>query len=814
MELLFLFEEFRFDMLRFALICLAFVSGMAALSHELLWTRRLIDLLGATEWVTGRVLGLFFLGLSLGGWLACRLTHHGNSARRLAMAEFAIAILSLPALLLPLWADWIVAGMGAENLVSWYGRSLKLVLSIAVVLPPAIAMGTTMPLFIRVSTILGGTVKETGLWIYSVNMLGGVFGLWLTSTVLLDALGVQGTMLLAAVCNCVIAMGALMFAARTDGPANELADQPEHSISTSSKRWWKEESGILVLSFLSGLFVLALEVLVLRLLALVAPSSFHTTSALLANVILFLALGSIVVACLNRFGVSNQLQLTIGFGGGAIFCVLCPLVLYQITRQLVSIRYLVAIDGSSINSLNQYWLLLFGILAMVAGATLFFGGFVFPAILSMNSKADPEGKSVGKLLAINGLGGLLGCELANGILISKFGIYGGFVVLASTIGFVALLVCLLNRRSLSAIAVVTATLAVAIPVINGYGNLKYVSPRAKKKYAVKDVTFGREGVLMVVQDTDGSRSLLMNSQYVLGSSGHATIERRQVLLPWLLHPNAEKVCCLGLATGISAGGLETLNEPPEVTSVELSELVTRVAKKHFRDDSRAFYERSGNRIICEDGRTLIAATNNEYDIIVADLFRPYGIGEGRLFSVEHFRNVKRALKDDGMFCQWLPAHQLNEKQFRIIAASFLEVFPETMVVNGGILTKTPSIGLCAWKSGKTWETADLRAKIESFRSQKNIKDTLIHNAYWLLAGVLNADQYSDVPLNTLDNALLELDASRHWILKDLRTKKGERDASDSFISGENLRSFMRKLHQDTDPVLTPAYRQQFLQLLK
>ena len=78
-------------MLRFAFVCLAFFSGMAALSHELLWTRRLIDLLGATEWVTGRVLGLFFLGLSLGGWLACRLTENGNPAKRLAMAELAIA---------------------------------------------------------------------------------------------------------------------------------------------------------------------------------------------------------------------------------------------------------------------------------------------------------------------------------------------------------------------------------------------------------------------------------------------------------------------------------------------------------------------------------------------------------------------------------------------------------------------------------------------------------------------------------------------------------------------------------------------------
>ena len=801
-------------MLRFAFVCLAFFSGMAALSHELLWTRRLIDLLGATEWVTGRVLGLFFLGLSLGGWLACRLTENGNPAKRLAMAELAIAILSLPALFLPLWADWIVAGMGPENLVSSYGSALKLALSVAVVLPPAVAMGITMPLFIRVATALGGSVKETGLWIYSVNMLGGVFGLWLTSTFLLDALGVQGTMLFAAACNCLIGMAAMSFAASI-GDVKELAKPPKQSVPKATSRWFKEENGILVLAFLSGLFVLALEVHVLRLLALIAPSSFHTTSALLANVILFLAIGSISVACMNRFGVSTLLQLAIGFGGAAIFCVLCPLILYQTTRQLVSIRYLAAIGGGSIDSLNQYWFLLCRFVALAGGATLFFSGFVFPVILSMNSKTDPGGKSIGKLLAINGLGGLLGCELANGILISKFGIYGGFIVLASAIGFAVLIVCLLNRRTLWAIAVVVAALAMAIPAIGGYRDLKYISPRAKTKYAVKDVTFGREGVLLVVEDPGGSRSLLMNNQYVLGSTGHATIERRQVLLPWVLHPEAKKVCCLGLATGITAGALETLNEPPEVTSVELSETVAEVAKVHFRDESRAFFERDGNRIICEDGRTLIAATDNEYDLVVADLFRPYGIGEGRLFSVEHFRNVKRALKDDGMFCQWLPAHQLNEKQFRIIAASFLKVFPETMVVNGGIQTKTPSIGLCAWKSGKAWETADLKAKINLVRQQKSITDIHTVNAQWLIAGVLKPDQYSDEPLNTLDNALLELNASRNWVLTDVKNDRGKGGLSGGgFLSGENLRLFMRKLYEDTEPVLDPVHRQQFLKLLK
>ena len=90
-------------MLRIVFIALAFLSGAAALSHELLWTRRLIDLLGATEAVTGRVLGLFFLGLSLGGWLATRWCRvEGNSGIRLGIAELSIAVLSLPIISCPI----------------------------------------------------------------------------------------------------------------------------------------------------------------------------------------------------------------------------------------------------------------------------------------------------------------------------------------------------------------------------------------------------------------------------------------------------------------------------------------------------------------------------------------------------------------------------------------------------------------------------------------------------------------------------------------------------------------------------------------
>jgi spermidine synthase len=489
-------------------------------------------------------------------------------------------------------------------------------------------------------------------------------------------------------------------------------------------------------------------------------------------------------------------------------------ILYHTTNKLVSLRYVVALDGQTLASLTQYWLLLFATIAVAGGIALLFAGLVFPTVLSISSKRDPAGKSIGKLLAINGVGGLLGSELANGVLMSNFGVYAGFVLVAFGFGVAAMGVCLVRRWLLGGIVVVTVALALAIPAISSYKDLQYVSPRSKTKYSIEETVFGPEGVLLVVNDRKDSKSILLNNQYVLGSTGVAVIERRQLLLPWVLHPDAENVCCLGLATGISASGLEVLENPPSVTSIELSGNVAELAKKYFAQENLEFYNRRGNRVVVEDARTYIAATSNEYDLIVADLFRPHGAGEGRLFSVEHFKNVKRALKANGMFCQWLPAHQLNERQFKIIAATFQSVFPESLVVIGGTLTKTPSIGLCAWKSGNAWKTKKLMQNIQRVRDEEAVEDKLVLNPQLLICGVLNEGQYDSERLNTLDNAMLELEAGRFWVLKDLRRERPPDDLSNGFLSGSNLKPFLRRLFSESKPVLAPIHRIQLLKALR
>ena len=53
-------------------LLLVLFSGAAALAHQILWTRRMVDALGANADTFSKVIGSFFVGLALGAWFASR----------------------------------------------------------------------------------------------------------------------------------------------------------------------------------------------------------------------------------------------------------------------------------------------------------------------------------------------------------------------------------------------------------------------------------------------------------------------------------------------------------------------------------------------------------------------------------------------------------------------------------------------------------------------------------------------------------------------------------------------------------------------
>jgi spermidine synthase len=75
-------------------------------------------------------------------------------------------------------------------------------------------------------------------------------------------------------------------------------------------------------------------------------------------------------------------------------------------------------------------------------------------------------------------------------------------------------------------------------------------------------------------------------------------------------------------------------------------------------------------------------TPRRYDVVTADVIHPIYAGSGNLYSVEYFRLLRRVLKPGGMAVQWVAG---TDAEYKIIARTFLSVFPETTVWGGGSL---------------------------------------------------------------------------------------------------------------------------------
>jgi spermidine synthase len=198
----------------------------------------------------------------------------------------------------------------------------------------------------------------------------------------------------------------------------------------------------------------------------------------------------------------------------------------------------------------------------------------------------------------------------------------------------------------------------------------------------------------------------------------------------------------------------------EITAIELSRTVAEAAAKWFSTENRGVMTHPRVNIVLDDGRTWIAACEERFDLIVADLFLPWGQGEARLYSREHFAAVRRALRPDGLFCQWLPMYQLTEEHFLSIAATLLEVFPAVeMVLCEADNAVQPVLGLLASRDNDwTWPS--------SLPSNKVVleagSDPLLADPMLLSGLHLGRFQRGDImgTINTLDNLAVELEAGR------------------------------------------------------
>jgi spermidine synthase len=726
---------------------LAALSGAAGLAHQLLWVRRMVDILGANAGTFTRVVAAFFLGLAAGAWFAAR-RKTPRPWRSVALAEVVVAGLALAMVFGGGWALPLQSAPALAPVLPW-------LLPLLLVAPPAFAMGVVVPWMIRAAG------PQRSVAIYAANTLGGLAGLALVLGWALPALGLAGASIVALALNLVVA--AVAFRLPSEAVPDTLAARPRPDASTAA------------LAFASGFLVLATEVVMHHQFAQFLVSSHFSSGLVLALVLTALGGGAFLVPLAARLG--NH-ALAVSLALAAVACAAQPLVLVVQRGGLFYIPFQQPFAGYAWDAVR---------LGLPACTLIrLAAGLVFPLLLR---RAAATRVDAGVLLAINGLGGWCGAELAERRLAPGFGLWWSMALIAG--GYVAALLATRSR-----LRWVLAPAAAALIFWSWKLDARLPYAGLAKGETLIEVKVGREGAVGVVRGEPDDWRILFNNNYTLGGSRAQSNQERQTLLPMLLHGDARRVATLGVATGSSLAGATLDPALEHAEGIELSPIVIGYARTHFAPFNRGVTRDPRVTLTLGDARIVIAQRPAAFDVIEGDLFLPWRTGEGRLFAREHFLGVRAALRPGGLFCQWLPLYQLTREQVDCIARTFREVFPDAWIVRGDFYTAMPIIGLIGGRSLASVDWVKVDAACARVRAHGACTDPLLRHAEGVamcVVGPLPAPAAG--PVNTLANSWLEWDAARNVI--------GQRAPWFIHIP---CATYLRDIHTATTPTLPEPLR--------
>ena len=167
------------------------LSGFCALAAEVVWTRLLALLFGATVYTFSLVLAVFLSALGLGSAAGAAVGKKTDAPRVLLgacqwLAAIAVAWAAfMLSAVLPFWRDTTTAGSIAPTL------AIDLLRATIAVAPAAFFWGASFPL--AMASTRGGDASQMAARVYGCNTFGAIAGALLASLLLVARLGTQHT---------------------------------------------------------------------------------------------------------------------------------------------------------------------------------------------------------------------------------------------------------------------------------------------------------------------------------------------------------------------------------------------------------------------------------------------------------------------------------------------------------------------------------------------------------------------------------------------------------------------------------------------
>lgn len=655
-------------------------SGFAGLGYQIVWTEQCALWLGHESAAVLAVLVAFFGGLSVGALLlGSRIERSERPVRWYAGCELALGTWGLLlAWAMPPLGGWLSRLIGVQPSPVWQW-SVAFLGTFLVLLPATAAMGATLPAMERVSARLQGQGQRLAA-LYAGNTFGAVLGVLAVAFWLVPRLGFGASALVCAALNLACGVASLVV---FPAGAHALPSVPVADAARARR--------LALCLALTGLLGIGYEVLVVRVLSQVSEDTVYTFALLLAIYLMGSAAGA---AGYQRFLRGRRKPNDLSDSLLAALATAC----------LVGTATLWSAESSQAWAKQALGESAFAAaLAEAMPAVLAFAPptLVMGALFShLADRAQAAGIGFGRALGVNTLGGAVAPALVGVLMLPTLG--PKVSLLLVSLGYLALVA----RRSWSRwMAWLPAAGALALALFTP--PLAFVDvPEGGRLVSYTD---GIMAAVSVVEDANGELTLRINNRAQEGSNRSQRVDGRQAWLPLLLHPAPKRALFLGLGTGVTASS--AAEDPTlHVDAVELLPEVIRASALFAGSVADgAAYPRL--HVLAGDARRYVRASQQGYDVIVSDNFHPARSGSGSLYTEEHFQAVRSRLEPGGVFCQWLPLHQLDRATLRSIVAAFLSVYSRGFALIASGSLQTPVLGLVGRRDADHFDVAAVRERL-------------------------------------------------------------------------------------------------------
>ncbi len=198
------------------------LSGCAALSYEVIWTRALAFFIGNSTYAFSAMLTTFLCGLALGSLLFARLSdRRANPVALLGALQVGIGVYGVLTI--------AIFGRLFYGLDTWWeGFSdaywgtpiwLTFLKTFVVILPPTVCMGATFPLVSKIVAHGPQVVGRSVGTAYACNTLGAIVGSWLSGFVAIPLLGMHQSLVLTSLLS--VAVGSVLLASGSVRPLRQ-----------------------------------------------------------------------------------------------------------------------------------------------------------------------------------------------------------------------------------------------------------------------------------------------------------------------------------------------------------------------------------------------------------------------------------------------------------------------------------------------------------------------------------------------------------------------------------------------------------------